>query len=73
MTEFIETPLKKAVKQLPQPKTKKDKSEMNKETYKKTIADHNASIAELKQEIKKLKLLKKQAKITYKLSQMKGK
>lgn len=71
---YEETPIKKVVKQLPKPpKNKKDKTEVNKETYKKTIANHNAEIDKLKQEIKKLKLLKKQAKITFKLSQMKEK
>lgn len=50
---------------------KQEKINMDKEQYKKAHADHNAQIAKLKLGIKKHKLLKKQAKILYKVSQMK--
>lgn len=70
---YEETPItKRVVSQLPKPKTpiKKEKIDMNKEQYKKAKADHNAEIAKLKQDIQRHKLLKKQAKLTYKISKM---
>ena len=71
---YEQTPLpaKPEVKDIRTTKTKKDKDEVNKEQLNKTIADHKAAIAKSKQDIKKYKLLIKQAKITYKLTQMKG-
>lgn len=71
--KYEETPLKKVVKQLPKPpQNKQDKKDMTKEQYNKAKADHNAAISKLKADIKKHKLLKKQAKITYKLTKIKG-
>ena len=51
---------------------KKGKKDMNKEQYKKAKAEHNAQIAKLKQDIQRHKLLNKQAKLTYKITQMKA-
>lgn len=49
----------------------KEKVNMNKEQYNKAKADHKAEIAKLKNNIKRHKLLMKQAKIAYKLGAMK--
>lgn len=70
MGGYEETPIKKIVKQLPKPKIEKEKLDMNKEQFKKTTAAHKVEIAKLKQDIKKHKLLMKQAAIVYKISKM---
>lgn len=54
-------------------KQTKDKAiKMDTNQFKKAKSAHNAEIAKLKQSIKRHKLLIKQAKIMYKLNQMKG-
>lgn len=66
--DFIATPRKKAVKQT---QKKKETAKMTpKDTYKKTKAAHRAAIHKLKQDIKKHKLLERQAKTIYKLSKL---
>lgn len=87
MSDFIETPPKSYAKKPmtgiaapPRPKTKKEKIEiMSNDQFKKTKQAHKAEIAKLKitrkkikQDIKRHKLLIKQAKIINKLSKMKG-
>lgn len=87
MDGFIETPVKpygqkKPVTGIAKAKTQTPKkvkaTNMSKDQFKKAKADHKAAIAKikaqraaLKADIKKHKLLIKQAKITYKLTQMK--
>jgi len=48
----------------------KDIKDMNKEQFKKTVKAHKDAIDQLKQDIKKHKLLIKQAEIVYKISKM---
>ena len=74
--DYIETP-RKTIKK---PTIKKEKIDMDKQTFIKAKAEHRDKIAkiraqrkQLKADIKRHKLLMKQAKITYKLSQMKEK
>ena len=76
--EYIETPRKTIKKE--KPTTKKGKIDMDKQTFIKAKAEHKDKIAKIKaqrkqekQDIKRHKMLIKQAKITYKLSQMKEK
>ena len=52
-------------------KTEKDEFDMNKEQFIKTKSMHKVEIVKLKQDIKKHKLLIKQARIIYKLGKMK--
>lgn len=75
---YEETPAK-PYKKPKQQKPKKDITEVNKEQFQKAKADHKAEIAKIKlnrkqekQDIKRHKMLIKQAKITYKLTQMKA-
>lgn len=82
--DFISTPRKsvvqRTVEQLPKPKTtKKGKKDMSKDQFKKTKQTHKNEIAKLKakraamkSDIKKHKMLIKQAKLVYKMSKMKG-
>ena len=74
--DYIETP-RKTIKK---PTTKKEKIDMDKQTFIKAKAEHRDKIAkiraqrkQLKADIKRHKLLMKQARINYKLSQMKEK
>ena len=74
--DYIETP-RKTIKK---PTTKKEKIDMDKQTFIKAKAEHKDKIAKIKAQRKQLKtdivrhkLLIKQAKLTYKLSQMKEK
>ena len=74
--DYIETP-RKTIKK---PTTNKEKIDMDKQTFIKAKAEHKDKIAkiraqrkQLKADIKRHKLLMKQARITYKLSQMKEK
>ena len=79
--DFIEMPPKEYGKKKPltgiaksaaKSTTKKTKvTNMNKDQFKKTKAAHKAEIAKLKRDIKRHKLLIKQAKIVYKVTQMK--
>ena len=76
--EYIETP-RKTIKK-PKPTTKKEKIDMDKQTFIKAKAEHKDKIAKIKAQRKQLKsdivrhkLLIKQAKLAYKLSQMKEK
>ena len=77
--DYIETP-RKTVKNTPKQTTKKEKIDMDKQTFIKAKAEHKEQIKklkaqrkQLKSDIKRHKLLIKQVKITYKLSQMKEK
>lgn len=77
MMDYIETPAKKYT-QKPKQIIKKEKIDMDKQTFIKAKAEHKDKIAKIKAQRKQLKsdivrhkLLMKQAKITYKLSQMK--
>ena len=79
MMDYIETP-RKTIKQLPKPIIKKEKIDMDKQTFIKAKAEHKDKIAkiraqrkQLKSDIVRHKLLIKQAKLAYKLSQMKEK
>ena len=79
MMDYIETPAKKYT-QKPKPITKKEPIDMDKQTFIKAKAEHKDKIAKIKAQRKQLKadikrhnLLMKQARITYKLSQMKEK
>ena len=79
MMDYIETP-RKTTKQPPKPTIEKEKIDMDKQTFIKAKAEHKDKIAkikaqrkQLKADIKRHKLLMKQVKITYKLSQMKEK
>ena len=74
--DYIETP-KPTIKK---PTTKKEKIDMDKQTFTKAKAEHKDKIAkiraqrkQLKSDIVRHKLLIKQAKIAYKLSKMKEK
>ena len=74
--DYIETP-RKTIKK---PTTKKEKIDMDKQTFIKAKAEHKDKIAKIKAQRKQLKsdivrhkLLIKQAKLAYKLSQMKEK
>ncbi len=75
--DFIETPpkdyAKKAKSGVAKTKITKPKKveNMNKEQYKKTKAAHKVAIRKLKQDIKKHKMLIKQAKLVYKITKMK--
>lgn len=79
-SEFIETPGKSYSKpKIKTIKIKQEKTDMNKDQFQKAKADHKASIAKIKlsrkqekQDIKRHRMLIKQAKITYKLTQMKA-
>ena len=77
--DYIETP-RKTTKQPPKPTTKKEKIDMDKQTFIKAKAEHKDKIAKIKAQRKQLKsdiarhkLLIKQAKLAYKLSKMKEK
>ena len=77
--DYIEIP-RKTTKQPPKPITKKEPIDMDKQTFIKAKAEHKDKIAkfkaqrkQLKADIKRHKLLMKQARINYKLSQMKEK
>ena len=77
--DYIETP-RKTVKQPPKPTIEKEKIDMDKQTFIKAKAEHKDKIAKIKAQRKQLKadivrhkLLMKQARINYKLSQMKEK
>ena len=79
MMDYIET-ARKTIKNTPKQTTKKEKIDMDKQTFIKAKAEHKDKIAkiraqrkQLKADIKRHKLLMKQARITYKLSQMKEK
>ncbi len=79
MMDYIET-ARKTIKNTPKQTIKKEKIDMDKQTFIKAKAEHKDKIAkikaqrkQLKADIKRHKLLMKQAKITYKLSQMKEK
>lgn len=80
MSDFLETPGKSykpkpaaGIARIKRPKLEKAKiTNMNKEQFKKARLANKAEIVKLKQSIKRHKLLIKQAKILYKLSQMKG-
>jgi HD superfamily phosphodiesterase len=63
--------LKPLATQQKQTNKKEKVTDMNKEQYNKAKADHKAEIAKLKNNIKRHKLLMKQAKIAYKLGAMK--
>lgn len=74
--DYIETP-RKTIKK---PTTKKEKIDMDKQTFIKAKAEHRDKIAKIRAQRKQLKadikmhnLLMKQARIIYKLSQMKEK
>ena len=74
--DYIDTP-RKTIKK---PTTKKEKIDMDKQTFIKAKAEHKDKIAKIKAQRKQLKsdivrhkLLIKQAKLAYKLSQMKEK
>ena len=71
MMDYIET-ARKTIKNTPKQTIKKEKIDMDKQTFIKAKQAHKGEIAKLKQDIKKHKLLMKQAKIVYKLSKMKG-
>ena len=77
--DYIEIP-RKTTKQPPKPKIEKEKIDMDKQTFLKAKAEHKDKIAKIKAQRKQLKsdivrhkLLIKQAKLAYKLSQMKEK
>ena len=77
--DYIEIP-RKTTKQPPKPKIEKEKIDMDKQTFIKAKAEHKDKIAkiraqrkQLKSDIVRHKLLIKQAKLAYKLSQMKEK
>ena len=77
--EYIEIP-RKTTKQPPKPTIEKEKIDMDKQTFIKAKSEHKDKIAKIKAERKQLKsdivrhkLLMKQARINYKLSQMKEK
>lgn len=77
--DYIET-TRKTTKQPPKQTIKKEKIDMDKQTFIKAKAEHRDKIAkiraqrkQLKADIKRHNLLMKQAKIIYKLSQMKEK
>ncbi len=77
--DYIET-ARKTIKNTPKQTIKKEKIDMDKQTFIKAKAEHKDKIAkikaqrkQLKADIKRHKLLMKQARITYKLSQMKEK
>ena len=77
--DYIETPAKKYTKK-PKPITKKESIDMDKQTFIKAKAEHKDKIAQIRAQRKQLKsdivrhkLLIKQAKLAYKLSQMKEK
>ena len=77
--DYIEIP-RKTTKQPPKPKIEKEKIDMDKQTFTKAKAEHKDKIAKIKAQRKQLKsdivrhkLLIKQAKLAYKLSQMKEK
>lgn len=77
--DYIETPAKKYTKK-PKPIIEKEKIDMDKQTFIKAKAEHKDKIAKIKAQRKQLKsdivrhkLLIKQAKLAYKLSQMKEK
>lgn len=79
MMDYIET-ARKTIKNTPKQTIKKEKIDMDKQTFIKAKAEHRDKIAkiraqrkQLKADIKRHKLLMKQARITYKLSQMKEK
>lgn len=77
--DYIETPLKSYAKKPVTgiAKTRKSTpkkakvSNMDKNQYKKAKQAHKAAVVKLKQDIKKHKLLMKQAKLVYKISKMK--
>ena len=77
--DYIETPAKKYT-QKPKPIIEKEPIDMDKQTFIKAKAEHKDKIAKIKAQRKQLKsdivrhkLLIKQSKIAYKLSQMKEK
>ena len=77
--DYIET-ARKTIKNTPKQTIKKEKIDMDKQTFIKAKAEHKDKIAkiraqrkQLKSDIVRHKLLMKQARITYKLSQMKEK
>lgn len=79
MMDYIET-ARKTIKNTPKQTIKKEKIDMDKQTFIKAKAEHKDKIAkiraqrkQLKSDIKRHKLLMKQARINYKLSQMKEK
>ena len=79
MMDYIET-ARKTIKNTPKQTIKKEKIDMDKQTFIKAKAEHKDKIAkiraqrkQLKSDIARHKLLMKQARITYKLSQMKEK
>ena len=77
--DYIEIPAKKYTQiSKPKPKIEKEKIDMDKQTFIKAKAEHKDKIAkinaqrkQLKADIKRHKLLMKQAKIAYRLSKMK--
>jgi len=79
VTAYIETPRQPITKATKKQIVKKGKIDMKKEQFKKAKTAHRAEIVKvkeqrkkLKQDIKKHKLLIKQARIMYKLGKMKG-
>lgn len=77
--DYIET-ARKTIKNTPKQTIKKEKIDMDKQTFIKAKAEHKDKIAKIKAQRKQLKsdivrhkLLIKQSKIVYKLSQMKEK
>lgn len=79
MMDYIET-ARKTIKNTPKQTIKKEKIDMDKQTFIKAKAEHRDKIAKIRAQRKQLKadikmhnLLMKQARITYKLSQMKEK
>ena len=79
MMDYIEIP-RKTIKNTPKPKIEKEKIDMDKQTFIKAKAEYKDKIAkikaqrkQLKADIKRYKLLMKQAKIAYELSKMKEK
>ena len=79
MMDYIETP-RKTTKNTLKPTIEKEKIDMDKQTFIKAKAEHKDKIAKIKAQRKQLKsdivrhkLLIKQAKLAYKLSQMKEK
>ena len=67
--EFTETPTNKATT-MKMTKPKGHPTMSNKEKYQTAIDAHNADIKKLRADIKKHKLLKKQAKTVYELSKL---
>ena len=79
MMDYIET-ARKTIKNTPKQTIKKEPIDMDKQTFIKAKAEHKDKIAKIRAQRKQLKadikmhnLLMKQARITYKLSQMKEK